>query len=245
MTDSVPRPALETVSGSDRRQFLKGAGAVLGGSLLAGANAAAAGPRPLTDEEKLGRLASNTYPLRPLFKRRGGQGPGMQPQSQAQSDAADRAAAMKKKYGEITLLDFPQFTKDRFPGVRHMDLWSSLFGDVDDDSMFTETSASAGGNARSIREFDPSSASGKKWLDRLADKIAAAGVRCHHVSNNAPRNISDLDPGPGARGSTSPRSGSTAARASAPRRCASTRAGRGLRRPPPPPAAAIRRTTRS
>jgi sugar phosphate isomerase/epimerase len=193
MTDSAPRPALETVSASDRRQFLKSAGAVLGGSLVAGANAAA-GPRPLTDEEKLDRLASNTYPLRTLFKRRGGQGPGTQPQSQAQSDAADRAAAMRKKYGEITLLDFPQFTKDRFPGVRQMDLWSSLFGDVDDDSMFTETSASVGGNARSIREFDPSSAPGKKWLDRLADKIAATGVRCHHVSNNAPRNISDLDP---------------------------------------------------
>ena len=75
MADSAPRPALETGSAADRRQFLKGAGAVLGGSLVAGANAAA-GPRPLTDEEKLDRLASNTYPLRTLFKRRGGQGPG-------------------------------------------------------------------------------------------------------------------------------------------------------------------------
>ena len=38
---------------------------------------------------------------------------------------------MKKKYGEITMLDFPQFTKDTFPGVTHMDLFSGLFGDVD------------------------------------------------------------------------------------------------------------------
>ena len=45
---------------------------------------------------------------------------------------------MKKKYGEITMLDFPQYTKDTFPGVRHMDLWSSLFGDFDDASMLKE-----------------------------------------------------------------------------------------------------------
>ena len=34
------------------------------------------------------------------------------------------------------MLDFPQFTKDTFPGVTHMDLFSGLFGDVTDDSMF-------------------------------------------------------------------------------------------------------------
>ena len=148
----------------------------------------------LTDEEKLARLASNTYPLRPLFKRRSGGTPAAPaPQSPAQAQAAERGAAMKKKYGEITLLDFPQFTKDRFPGVRNMDLWSSLFGNVDDDSMFVETSATVQGQARTTREFDPSTASGKKWLDELANRIATTGVRCHHVSNNAPRNISDLD----------------------------------------------------
>ena len=43
---------------------------------------------------------------------------------------------MKEKYGEITMLDFPQFTKDTFPGVTHMDIFSGLFGDVTDDSMF-------------------------------------------------------------------------------------------------------------
>ena len=36
------------------------------------------------------------------------------------------------------MLDFPQFTKDTFPGVTHMDLFSGLFGDVTDDSMFTQ-----------------------------------------------------------------------------------------------------------
>ena len=66
---------------------------------------------------------------------------------------------MKEKYGEITMLDFPQFTKDTFPGVTHMDIFSGLFGDVTDDTMF------AG------RTFDPMSPSGRKWLDQLAKKL--------------------------------------------------------------------------
>ena len=64
---------------------------------------------------------------------------------------------MKAKYGEITMLDFPQFTKDTFPGVTHMDLFSGLFGDVTDDSMYRRAS-------RSIRRRP----SGRKWLDQLA-----------------------------------------------------------------------------
>ena len=34
---------------------------------------------------------------------------------------------MKEKYGQITMLDFPQFTKDTFPGVTNMDIFSGLF----------------------------------------------------------------------------------------------------------------------
>src|SRR6266545_4649125 len=45
-------------------------------------------------------------------------------------------AQMKQRYGEITMLDFPQWTKDNFPGVTRMDLFSGLFGDVSEDSMF-------------------------------------------------------------------------------------------------------------
>ena len=48
---------------------------------------------------------------------------------------------MKKKYGEITMLDFPHFTKEPFPGVTHMDLFSGLFGDVTDDSMYVADAA--------------------------------------------------------------------------------------------------------
>ena len=58
-------------------------------------------------------------------------------------------AQQKAKYGEITMMDFPQFTKDTFPGVTHMDLYSALFGDVTDDSMFFPQTA--GGP----RGFDP------------------------------------------------------------------------------------------
>ena len=171
-----------------RREFLKGAGLAVAGGLLGGASpaaavaaGAAADNRPLTEPEKLSRLASNTYPCRWLFKRREG------------GRANPNTEAMKKKYGEITLLDFPQFTKDTFPGVRHMDLWSSLFGDVMDPSMFRSYTFTRNGQSREIHEFDPTAASSRKWLDQLAARSEAAGTRVHHISNNAPRNIADLD----------------------------------------------------
>jgi sugar phosphate isomerase/epimerase len=90
-------------------------------------------------------------------------------------------AQMKEKYGEITMLDFPQFTKDTFPGVTHMDIFSGLFGDVTDDSMF------AG------RTFDPMSPSGRKWLDALANKLVTTGTKVQHISNNAPTNLAGPD----------------------------------------------------
>jgi len=90
-------------------------------------------------------------------------------------------AQMKEKYGEITMLDFPQFTKDTFPGVTHMDIFSGLFGDVTDDSMF------AG------RTFDPMSPSGRKWLDQLANKLVTTGTKVQHISNNAPSNLAGPD----------------------------------------------------
>lgn len=90
-------------------------------------------------------------------------------------------AQMKEKYGEITMLDFPQFTKDTFPGVTHMDIFSGLFGDVTDDSMF------AG------RTFDPMSPTGRKWLDALANKLVTTGMKVQHISNNAPTNLAGPD----------------------------------------------------
>jgi len=162
----------------DRRGFMKGLGAT--GLLLAPAEQAAA--RPLSEKEKLARIASNTWPLRFIFKSRTGF--GRNPSAEAQ----------KKKYGEITMLDFPQFTKDTFPGVTHMDLFSGLFGDVADDSMYVEVPLMVGAATRVTREFDPSSPSGIKWLEKLAAKMAATGTKCQHISNNAPRDICDPDP---------------------------------------------------
>src|SRR3954453_11954583 len=100
---------------------------------------------------------------------------------------------MKKKYGEITMLDYPQFTKDTFPGVTRMDLFSGLFGDVADDSMYVEVPLMVGTATRTTREFDPSSAAGKRWLEKLAAKMSATGTQCQHISNNAPRDICDPD----------------------------------------------------
>ena len=70
---------------------------------------------PLTEKQKLARLASNTWPIRYIFKSRTAFGRN------------PRNDELKKKYGELTMLDFPQFTKDTFPGVTHMDLFSGLF----------------------------------------------------------------------------------------------------------------------
>jgi sugar phosphate isomerase/epimerase len=176
---------MDSKHGSDRglgrRDFFKATGVGVGAAGLALGPAQQAAASPLTEKEKLARLASNTWPLRYIFKSRMGFG------------ANPRAAEMKKKYGEITMLDFPQFTKDTFPGVTHMDLFSGLFGDVGDDSMYVEVPLMVGTATRTAREFDPSSAAGKQWLARLADKMAATGTKCQHISNNAPRDICEPD----------------------------------------------------
>ncbi len=177
------RAVLQTAAAAVGSLMLPAAGAVAAPAAAAGGDA-----RRLTDAEKVTRIASNTYPLRSLFKRRPSSGQGMG--GGAQAAAAD---AMKKKYGEITMLDMPQFTVDHFAGVRKMDLWSSLFGDVTDDSMFHKTTWNRDGRSGTSYEFDPRSASGRKWLDQLNARMAKLDVSCHHVSNNAPRNISDLD----------------------------------------------------
>jgi len=137
------------------------------------------GPTKLGEKDRLLRIASNSYAVRGLFKNRntgrGGAGAGGQ------------GAAMKQKYGEITMLDFPQFTMDTYPGVTHMDIFSSLMGDVTDDSMYTKRPDGGPGT------FDPSTPSGRKWLDQLAAKCVSTGVKVQHVSNNAPTNLASTD----------------------------------------------------
>ena len=163
----------------NRRDFLKTAGSGLGAAGLAVNSVSDAAAAPLTEKEKLARLASNSWPIRSIFKTRG--------------NGNQRNQELKKKYGELTMLDFPQFTKDTFPGVTRMDIFSGLFGDVTDDSMYTQVPYNAGGTTRTSREFDPSSASGRQWLDKMANKMAATGTTCQHISNNAPRDICEPD----------------------------------------------------
>lgn len=100
---------------------------------------------------------------------------------------------MKKEYGETTMLDFPDFTRKTFPGVTQMDLFSGLFGDVTEDSMYVPVTVEYNRRTFKTEEFDPSSSSGKKWLEKMANKMAATGTHCHHISDNAPRNICDVD----------------------------------------------------
>lgn len=185
----------------DRRKFLRSAcGSVVGGALLGESTARAqtestqrvtpesvthaSAFRPLTDREKVARIASNSYPIRWIFKNHGNVG--------------DKAtvAKMKAKYGEITMLDFPSFTAKTFPGVTKMDMWSSLFGDMDDMSQYEKMNITGyDGKSRTVVEFDPSTTSSKRWLEKMANVQAKSGVYCHHISNNAPRDICDFDEG--------------------------------------------------
>jgi len=168
-----------------RRSFLKSAGSgiigVAGIGLLPSAlHAKELKPVKRTREERLKQMASNSYAVNQLFKRRVITGRAERPEN----------IELKKKYGEITLLDFPQFTGDTYPGVPAMDLWSSLFGDVSDDSMFTRTERD--GQTR-LGDFDPGAVSSKRYLEKLSDKIIASGLKAVHISNNAPRNIADMN----------------------------------------------------
>jgi sugar phosphate isomerase/epimerase len=180
----------------DRRDFLKTAAAGLSACLAeaplgakAGLAEAPVGAKPATaaaaqtagaphppvmsEKDCLYRIASCSWPIRSIFKTRNAGNPASQ--------------ALKEKYGELTMLDFPQFTKDTFPGVTHMDIFSGLFGDIADDTMFVQRPEGGRGN------FDPSSPSGRKWLEKMAAKQAAAGVKCQHISNNAPTNLASPD----------------------------------------------------
>lgn len=165
----------------NRRGFLKTAGATAGAAGLALNTGDVAQAAPLTEKQKLARIASNTWPIRYIFKSRTGFGRN------------PKYEAAKAKYGEITMLDFPQFTKDTFPGVTHMDLFSGLFGDAADDSMWVSVPLMVGAATRVTQEFDPSSTAGKAWLDKMANKMKATGTTCQHISNNAPRDICDPD----------------------------------------------------
>lgn len=208
-----------------RRDFFRIAGAGVAAAAAGLSHRGEVAAQEAAHKAALERIASNSYPIRPLFKQRasaggrGGRG-GANPAAgrgggaagrggQASAEAAEalasnpnaagplavaqKAAAaragnlnsqqMKEKYGEITMLDFPQFTKDTFPGVTRMDLFSGLFGDVTDESMYFPAANGRSGG------FDPMSPSGRKWLDTLANVLVKTGTKVQHISNNAPSNL--------------------------------------------------------
>ena len=216
----------------DRRHFLRfaGTGLVAAGSVLTGDENAIA--QSVAEKARLDRLATCSYPLRSLFRTRQGAGRGTgggraNVGGRGQSSAAgpegatggpavtvppdrDRTtpAEMKKRYGEMTALDFPQWTKDNFPGVTKMDLRSALFGDVSDDTMYRGAL------------FDPTTAAGKRWLDQLANKLAvtARGFSTCPTTRRRTWPVPTLTSG--ARAFRPPRTGSPAARFSVSCRCA-------------------------
>jgi len=182
MSKTIRTESESQAKGLVRRDFLKttGAGLMSGVAVVSALSSRHAdqGIRaPESKDKRVKRIASNSYAVNQLFKR---SRPSTRPET----------LALRKKYGEITILDFPQFTKKTYAGVTTMDLWSSLFGDVDNDAQYV--SQDVGGRYRR-REFDPSTPSSRRYLDKLAANMASTGVRAQHISNNAPRNLADLD----------------------------------------------------
>ena len=200
----------------DRREFFKtaGAGIAAAGFVLGPQEQAAA--RGWTEKDKLARIASCSWPIRFIFKSRPGGGRGATPPAPPAAPAAGQPSApapptnrgnagvssqeMKQKYGEITMLDFPQFTKDTFPGVTHMDIFSGLFGDVTDDSMFRS------GRGSSIRRARRAA----KWLDQLAKKMVDDRHEgAAHLEQRADQSGLDRRRAAQGRRRSRPRSGST------------------------------------
>jgi sugar phosphate isomerase/epimerase len=169
----------------DRRDFLKTTGAGITAAAVVMTPREQALAQSAAEKARLDRIAGCSWPIRSLFKTRPPAGAG---QGNAPAAAPRPLSAMKQQYGEITMLDFPQFTKDTFPGVTHMDIFSGLFGDVTDDTMFITATEGGGGGAG----FDPMSPSGRKWLDKLANTLATTGTKVQHISNNAPFALADF-----------------------------------------------------
>ena len=127
----------------NRRDFLRTAGAGLTATTVVMTEREQALAQTAAEKQRLDRIAGCSWPIRSLFKTRNAGRGG----SAAGSSQAATLSPMKQQYGEITMLDFPQFTKDTFPGVTRMDIFSGLFGDVTDDSMFMTAAEGGGGGA--------------------------------------------------------------------------------------------------
>ncbi len=171
------------IKDNERRNFIKTASIGILGIAAAGAAISSCAKKTIDIKvkrpkaERIKQIASNSYAVNSLFKR-------------SRPSTREEIVNLKNKYGELTMLDFPAFTKETYPGVEAMDLWSSLFGDADDETQFSSREY----NGRKFRgDFDPSVPSSKIYLDKLANKISETGIKAVHISNNAPRNIADPD----------------------------------------------------
>ncbi len=189
----------------DRRDFLKTASAGVTAATVMMTPRERAQAQAAADKARFDRMAGCSWPIRSLFRNRppagraggagggtaagAGRGAGAAPPAQPPANRDNTSTAdMKKKYGEITMLDFPQFVKDTFPGVTKLDIYSGLMGDVTDDSQFMTAAEGGGGGAG----FNPMSPSGRKWLDQLANTLVKTGTKVQHVSNNAPFALADF-----------------------------------------------------
>ena len=178
--EAAHKAALDRIAANSYpiRTLFKTRGMSGGGSGQAGGRAGGAAQRPRDEaaEAEAAALAKNPNAVEPL---------AISKKAEAARANLLNPTQMKEKYGTLTMLDFPQFSKDTFPGVTRMDLFSGLFGDPADDTMFLPAVNGRPGG------FDPTSASGRKWLDTLANTCVKTGTKVQHISNNEPNNLAD------------------------------------------------------
>jgi len=165
-----------------RRNFIKTTSSIAAAAAVM--KAANAYPRPRSEDEKRARLASNCYACREVFSR---------DCFNPEAPPSAKAKQVQKEYGTITLLDFPQFTKDNFPGIYSIDLLAGLFGNINEPSMFKKHTTWWAEQPTETLAFDPSTPSSRKWLDELVDQFVKTGVSGYHISNDIPQHIADLD----------------------------------------------------
>ena len=186
-----------------RRDFLKtaGAGVTAAGVLMTDAERALA--QGAAEKARLERIARCTWPIRQLFKTRGGGGRGNAPLSLRR----DRGAAVTRRAGDAGESRSHDDRRDEaastarsrcstsrsgrrttFPGVTRMD---SVLGPVRRRHRRHDVH-DRGRRRRRRRRLQPDEPSGRKWLDQLANKLVKTGTKVQHISNNAPFGLADF-----------------------------------------------------
>ena len=182
----------------DRRRFLQGAGGSLAAGLLAGSSATSAVAQavtpesithasvspPMSEKEKLVRIASNSYPIRYIFKSK-------EPiLSSEDTDVADEEEVRGNYHAGLPRVHQENLSR-RLPD-------GSMVGACLEIPTMPVNTSPRRIRVPTERSTRPGSLTlrarpGKSGWRRWPAMQEKTGTKCHHISNNAPRDICDLD----------------------------------------------------